>query len=76
MRVLSVAKLRFRERDVVELRADAFNLTNSLQPAAPVTAQPTSPSAPAFAAYNSNQFGQILTANATRKIQFALKYTF
>jgi hypothetical protein len=69
-------QFRFRERNVVELRADAFNITNTLQPMAPVTAQPTSPSAPAFAAYNSNQFGQILSANPTRKIQFALKYTF
>jgi hypothetical protein len=31
---------------------------------------------PTFSLINSAQFGQILGAQPTRKIQFALKYTF
>jgi len=79
-------QFRFRERHVFEVRADAFNIANSFVPAFPgtpgspptqaATAQPTSGAVPAFAAWNSNQFGQILNAFPTRKIQFALKYTF
>jgi hypothetical protein len=77
-------QFRFRERQAIELRADAFNIANSFVPAFPgtspptqaATAQPTSGAVPAFAAFNSNQFGQILNAFPTRKIQFALKYTF
>ena len=45
-------------------------------PTQAATAQPNSGAVPAFAAWNSNQFGQILNAFPTRKIQFALKYTF
>ena len=75
---------RFRERVSMQIRADAFNLTNSMVPAfnpssPPVqaaTAQPTSPSVGAFAALNNGQFGQILNAFPTRKIQFAMKFTF
>ena len=78
-------QFRFRERHVLEVRADAFNISNSLVPATaalsgnPVqssTGAPNSPSVPAFAALNSAQFGQILNAFPTRKIQFALKYSF
>ena len=69
-------QFRFHERHVFEVRADAFNITNTMIPQPPSTAQPTSGAVPAFAAFNSNQFSQILTAYPTRKIQFALKYTF
>jgi hypothetical protein len=76
-------QFRFHERHVFEVRADAFNLTNSFVPAfsgnpaaQANTAQPTSGAVSAFAAWNSNQFGQILNAFPTRKVQFALKYTF
>jgi hypothetical protein len=73
-----------RERQYLELRADAFNLSNSFVPAFPGTTpaaqsgtgSPISPAVPAFAALNNVQFGQILAAFPTRKIQFALKYTF
>jgi hypothetical protein len=73
-----------REQQAVEVRADAFNVGNNFVPAFsgtnPLaqggTAAPTSPAVPAFAALNSPQFGQILTAFPTRKIQFAVKYTF
>jgi hypothetical protein len=77
-------QFRFRERNVIEIRADAFNIANSFVPAFPGTtpavqantAAPSSPAVPAFAGINSNQFGQLLNAFPTRKIQFALKYTF
>ena len=78
-------QFRFHERHVFEVRADAFNISNSLIPATaalngnPVqssTAAPVSPSIPAFASLTSVNFGQIINAYPTRKIQFALKYTF
>jgi hypothetical protein len=77
-------QFRFHERYAVEVRADAFNIGNNFVPAfagsnPPVqsgTGSPISPAAPAFAAVNNAQFGQILTAYPTRKIQFALKFTF
>ncbi len=69
-------EFRFHERHAVQVRADAFNISNSFVPSLASTAAPTSPAVPAFAAYNSSQFGQLLTAYPTRKIQFALKYTF
>ncbi len=69
-------EFRFRERQAVQIRADAFNISNSFVPSLASTAAPVSPAVPAFAAWNSSQFGQILTAYPTRKIQFALKYTF
>jgi hypothetical protein len=34
------------------------------------------PRGPPFAALHNAQFGQILAAQAVRKVQFALKYTF
>jgi len=72
---------RLTERQALELRADAFNLTNSFVSKMSDTADfgtnygnPTT--GPTFALINSAQFGQILGAQPTRKIQFALKYTF
>jgi hypothetical protein len=67
---------RITERQRVELRADAFNLPNSFTPGQISTVFGAAPTGPSFALISSAQFGQILTANATRKIQFALKYTF
>ena len=81
-------EFRMTERQRVELRADAFNLPNSYVPiAVPTTglagtstatgtAFAASPNGPNFASLNNSQFGQILAAFGTRKIQFALKYTF
>jgi hypothetical protein len=77
-------RFRFHERHVFEVRADAFNIGNNFVPAFPGsnppvqanTAAPTSPAVPAFVGLNSAQFGQILSAFSTRKIQFALKYNF
>ncbi len=79
---------RITERQSVELRADAFNLPNSFVPiavsttglagsfTATGTAFAATPNGPPFASLNNAQFGQILAAYPTRKIQFALKYTF
>ena len=67
------------ERQSLQIRADAFNLTNSfvaLPPTGNSTATPTSGAVPAFANVSSNLFGVINTAWPTRKMQFALKYTF
>ena len=77
---------RITEHQNIELRADAFNLFNAFvaQMAADVTpgsgrfatnfGNPAT--GPGFALINNNQFGQILGAYPTRKIQFALKYSF
>ncbi|PWU07181.1 MAG: hypothetical protein C5B51_10640, partial [Terriglobia bacterium] len=77
-------QFRIHERQTLQVRADAFNIANTFVPAFSGTnppsqggtAAPISPAVPAFAGINSTQFGQILTAFPTRKIQFALKYTF
>jgi hypothetical protein len=69
-------EFRLRERQNLQVRADAFNISNSFVPSLASTAAPISPAVPAFAALNSSQFAQILTGYPTRKIQFALKYTF
>jgi hypothetical protein len=69
-------RFRFHERHSVEVRADAFNISNGFVPSLASTAAPISPAVPAFTAWNSAQFGQILTAFPTRKVQFALKWAF
>lgn len=55
---------RFRERQSLEFRADAFNVTNSFRPGNPNTS------------LTNTQFGQIRTALDPRILQFALKYVF
>jgi hypothetical protein len=52
------------EAQKVEVRAEAFNVTNSFRRGNPITA------------LNSNIFGQINTALDPRIMQFALKYVF
>jgi hypothetical protein len=64
------------ERQSVQIRADAFNLTNSYVSNPASTATPTSGAVPAFENVTSNLFGVLNTAFPTRKLQFALKYTF
>jgi len=67
---------RIRERQSFEIRADAFNLTNSFVSAPAGSGMPGSAVVPGFEAINSNLFGINNTAQPTRKIQFALKYAF
>jgi hypothetical protein len=52
------------EAQRLEVRAEAYNVTNSLRPLNPVTV------------HRSGTFGQILTASDPRILQFALKYVF
>ena len=69
-------QFNIRERQTLEFRADAFNVSNSFVGMVASTADPTNANVPAFENVASNQFGQILAAQPTRKIQFALKYVF
>jgi len=81
-------EFRIKEGQGLEIRADAFNLTNSFVPAMAGSPGGTSPvtqfstaygnplTGPTFSLINSAQFGQLLGAQPTRKIQFALKYRF
>lgn len=55
---------RFRETQRLELRAEAFNVTNSLRKNNPVSN------------FNAGNFGQITSAQDPRIMQFALKYVF
>ena len=64
------------ERQALEVRADAFQITNSFVAAPPNTASPGNAAVPTFVNLNNSQFGQTLGAQATRKIQFALRYIF
>ena len=76
---------RITERQALEIRADAFNVANSFIFSMTTTANAgtgagtqfgAAPTGPSFALINNAQFGQILAAQPTRKIQFALKYSF
>jgi len=76
-------EFKIKERQSVQIRADAFNVTNSFVALPPTsgttnntTATPTSAAVPAFANVSNNLFGIINIAWPTRKMQFALKYTF
>jgi hypothetical protein len=66
-------RFRLHWRHSVEVRGGAFHISNSFVPSLASTAAPISPAVPAFTAWNSAQFGRILTAFPTPKIQFALK---
>jgi Carboxypeptidase regulatory-like domain/TonB dependent receptor-like, beta-barrel len=56
-----------REVTKLEVRAEAFNVTNSFRPGVPGTG---------FTTINNNTFGQIRTALDPRILQFAMKYVF
>jgi hypothetical protein len=55
---------QIRENQRLEVRAEAYNLPNSLRPGDPTTN------------LSSNIFGQINTSSDPRIMQFALKYIF
>jgi hypothetical protein len=55
---------QFREKQKLEFRAEAFNLTNTFRMNDPTTN------------LNSNTFGQVTSAKDPRIMQFALKYIF
>jgi hypothetical protein len=67
---------RIREKQSIEIRADAFNLTNSFVSDPASSASPGSAVVNPFQAINSPLFGVNNAAYPTRKIQFALKYAF
>lgn len=74
------------ERQKIELRADAFNITNSFvtqvtgaqQTGGIGTSAPGSPAVPTYASITAGSTFAVNNAYAqpTRKIQFALKYIF
>ena len=64
---------QFRERQKLELRAEAFNVTNSFR-AVILQGSATTPSP--FTTLNNNTFGQITTSADARIMQFALKFAF
>jgi hypothetical protein len=55
---------RIRESQSVEIRGEAFNITNSVRLNVPTTV------------FESATFGQILSAQDPRIMQFAIKYVF
>ena len=57
-------KFRFRERHTLEVRGEAFNVLNHVNPLDPVTT------------LSSSTFGQIQAANDPRILQLAMKYMF
>jgi Carboxypeptidase regulatory-like domain/TonB dependent receptor len=57
-------KFQVREKQALEVRGEAFNVTNHVNPLDPVTT------------LNSSAFGQIQSANDPRILQLALKYVF
>ena len=62
---MSVSRaFQIREKQRLEFRAEAYNITNSLRAGNPATV------------LNSNQFGQITTALDPRLLQFAMKFVF
>ncbi|MEQ1884870.1 MAG: carboxypeptidase-like regulatory domain-containing protein [Bryobacteraceae bacterium] len=70
---------KMKERYTFQIRADAFNVTNSFvaNPPSTATSSSAAPQAtPAFAVITSPIFGQLVNAQPTRKLQFAMKFTF
>jgi hypothetical protein len=57
-------EFRFKERQSVDFRVEAYNVTNSIRMQNPSTAQ------------NNAFFGQLRTSYDPRILQFALKYAF
>ena len=66
-------RFSIRERGMLEVRAEAFNVTNSYRPNPPTAA---GTGLPGFLTVGNATFGKILSALDPRIMQFALKYTF
>ena len=60
----SARHLKIRERQSLEVRGEAFNLTNSLRSNTPVTT------------FGTPTFGRVLSAQDPRIVQFAMKFVF
>ena len=73
---MAISRLfQVREGKNVEIRAEAFNVTNSLRRDPLFTGNPLyDPTT--FYTFNSNTFGQVKNAMDPRIMQFALKYVF
>ena len=70
---------RLRERVTMEIRAEAYNVTNSFRPGCPsgtTGAGGSCPTGGVNAQFNSNVFGQIRNSLDPRIMQFALEYVF
>jgi len=70
---------RFRESQRFEVRAEAYNITNSFRPGCPSGSTGTGGGCPVGginAVFTSNVFGQIRNSLDPRIMQFALKYFF
>jgi hypothetical protein len=67
-------EFRIRERQTLELRGEAFNVTNSFRPGALSGGLPNGGSG--VVTTFSNTFGQILSALDPRILQFAAKFVF
>ena len=64
------------ERQRIEIRADAFNFTNSFIAAINTTTVSGTAIPASFNTITSGTFGQFLNSQPARQIQFAMKYTF
>ena len=70
-------RFNLTERQGLEIRADAFNFTNSFVASVTAPLVGGGIAVPAsFTGVNSNTFGRILNAQPARQIQFAMKYSF
>ena len=69
-------QFRIFKEQAIELRADAFNISNSFIPAVTATGAAGTSAVGNLVNLSSPVFGQLLYAEPSRKIQFALKYNF
>jgi hypothetical protein len=68
-------EFRIRERGAVELRAEAFNVTNSMRPGISLPSLQAGASGLGLT-FGTAQFGQITSSQDPRILQLALKFMF
>ena len=68
--------VRFRERQSVEFRAEAFNVANHVNGCSSISGQQGAPQCMDTNLSNTTTFGRILAAADPRIIQMALKFVF